>query len=145
MKVTALLPNDLVAEVRQLARGKTLTESLIIALREWRSIQRLRVIRDRIKTGPSRFATDFRHTVPGKRIDREGACRHIDLDRGAGNRGIRVDARQNIAASAADGKTIPITERLIYRIRLESARIFPGIRMFPRYPGRREKASPVSA
>jgi hypothetical protein len=59
MKVTALIPNDLVAEIRELARGKNLTESLITALREWSSIQKLRRLRDQIKQHPLSFRDDF--------------------------------------------------------------------------------------
>jgi hypothetical protein len=43
MKVTALIPDELVAEVRQLAVGKNLAESLIFALKEWASIRKLRL------------------------------------------------------------------------------------------------------
>jgi hypothetical protein len=59
MKVTALIPNELIAEVRELSCGKNLTESLIIALREWSSIQKLRRLRDQIKQHPLRFRDDF--------------------------------------------------------------------------------------
>jgi len=44
MKVTALIPDELVAEVKQLTQGKNITESLIIALDEWVAIQKRRKI-----------------------------------------------------------------------------------------------------
>jgi hypothetical protein len=59
MKVTDLIPDDLVAEVREMASGRNLTESLIVALREWTSIQRLRVLREKVRRKPLSFAKDF--------------------------------------------------------------------------------------
>ena len=59
MKVTALIPDDLVGEVQELAHGKTLTESLIIALKEWRSIQKLRSLKNRIKSAPLSFRRGY--------------------------------------------------------------------------------------
>lgn len=35
MKVTALIPDELVEEVKHLTQGKNITDSLIIALNEW--------------------------------------------------------------------------------------------------------------
>lgn len=35
MKVTALIPDELVQEVRELTQGKNITESLTIALNQW--------------------------------------------------------------------------------------------------------------
>jgi len=59
MKVTALIPDDLVAEVRALAAKDNLTESLIVALREWAAIQKMRVLRNKIKSRPLVFAPGF--------------------------------------------------------------------------------------
>jgi hypothetical protein len=65
MKVTALIPDDLVSEVRDYSSGKNITESLIIALREWLSIQKLRKLREKVTKNPFTFkknvtATDIR-------------------------------------------------------------------------------------
>ena len=62
MKVTALIPDDLVGEVQELAHGKNLTESLIIALKEWSSIQKLRSLRDRVRSAPLSFKPGFSAT-----------------------------------------------------------------------------------
>jgi hypothetical protein len=59
MKVTALIPDDLVAEVRALASKDNLTESLILALKEWTAIQKMRVLRNKIKSRPLAFASGF--------------------------------------------------------------------------------------
>ena len=59
MKVTALIPDDLVADVRELSSGKNITESLIIALKEWLSIQKLKKLREKIKKNPISFQEGF--------------------------------------------------------------------------------------
>lgn len=59
MKVTALIPDDLMAEIRKLSPGKTITESLITALREWTSLQKLRKTQKKIKRNPLTFSEGF--------------------------------------------------------------------------------------
>jgi len=59
MKVTALIPDDLITEVRNLTAGKNITESLIIALKEWTALQRIRQTRDKIKARPLSFRENY--------------------------------------------------------------------------------------
>jgi hypothetical protein len=59
MKVTALIPDDLISEVRDLSAGKNITESLIIALKEWIALQKLRQTREKIKARPLSFQDNF--------------------------------------------------------------------------------------
>ena len=59
MKVTALIPDDLITEVRELSKGKNLTESLIRALKEWTSLQRLRVLKAKVRKKPLEFVDGF--------------------------------------------------------------------------------------
>lgn len=59
MKVTALIPDELVKEVRQFSSGKNLSESLIIALKEWSSIQKLKALKKKIKKKPIQFSENF--------------------------------------------------------------------------------------
>ena len=59
MKVTALIPDDLVAEVQRLAVGKNLTESLIIALKEWAGIRKLQLLKENVRKNPLQFANGF--------------------------------------------------------------------------------------
>lgn len=59
MKVTALIPDDLVKEIRQYAGGKNLTESLISALQEWISLKRIKSLNNDIKNKPLEFSKDF--------------------------------------------------------------------------------------
>ncbi len=58
MKVTTLIPDKLVEEVKNLSKGKNITDSLLIALREWVAIQKLRLLTDGIKKKPLKFRSD---------------------------------------------------------------------------------------
>ena len=62
MKVTALIPDSLVTEVREFSSGKNITESLIIALKEWLSIQKLKSLREKVQKSPLTFKKNFAAT-----------------------------------------------------------------------------------
>lgn len=59
MKVTALIPDSLVGEVKRLTKGKNITDSLIIALQEWIAIQKLKGISAKVKRKPLKFSPGF--------------------------------------------------------------------------------------
>lgn len=59
MKVTALIPDDLVNEVKSLSHAKTTTEALVIVMKEWLSAKRLRDLNQRVRETPLLFNTDF--------------------------------------------------------------------------------------
>jgi len=59
MKVTALIPDELVNEVKQYAGGNNLTESLIVALQEWLSLKKIKSLNTEIKNKPLSFSNDF--------------------------------------------------------------------------------------
>lgn len=59
MKVTALLPDDLVHEVRDITHGKNITDSLVIALSGWISAQKLKVLQEQVKKKSLSFKKDF--------------------------------------------------------------------------------------
>jgi hypothetical protein len=59
MKVTALIPDEIVKEVKELTHGKNITESLVLALTEWIRIQKLKNIKEKIKSAPLSFQTGF--------------------------------------------------------------------------------------
>jgi len=59
MKVTALLPDDLISDVQQLTQGKNITESLIKALSEWVSIQRIKSLNSQVAKTPLVFKNGF--------------------------------------------------------------------------------------
>jgi len=55
MKVTALIPDDLISEVRALSKGKNITESLIIVMQEWVSSKRLQALNEQVRKSPLKF------------------------------------------------------------------------------------------
>jgi len=59
MKVTAIISDNLIAEVRKYTKGKNLTEALTIALKEWVSMKRLKELNTLVKETPLEFNTDF--------------------------------------------------------------------------------------
>ena len=55
MKVTAILTDDLVNNVKELTHGQNITESLKIALQEWVDMQALKKLNSEIKESPLEF------------------------------------------------------------------------------------------
>lgn len=55
MKVTTLVPDDLLKSVRTLSEGKNITDSIIIALREWVSQKELLKLSSRLQKTPLKF------------------------------------------------------------------------------------------
>jgi len=58
MKVTALIPDDIVNEIKQYAGGQTLTDSLIVALKEWLSLKKIKNLNHQIESSPLHFNED---------------------------------------------------------------------------------------
>lgn len=59
MKVTALLPEDLIREVKRASGGRNITESIRIALEDYISRQRLKKAMQKVKEKPLEFIEDF--------------------------------------------------------------------------------------
>lgn len=59
MKVTALIPDELVEEVKALSAGKNITDALTIALREWVAGKRIQALNDGIRKAPLTFRDGF--------------------------------------------------------------------------------------
>jgi hypothetical protein len=59
MKVTALIPDNLIHEVKDLTHGKNITDSLVIALRDWISVQKLKNLKERVHRHPLTFKRNF--------------------------------------------------------------------------------------
>ena len=59
MKVTALIPDELIEEVKKLTGGSTITESIIIALEDFASRQRLTRTIQKIKRQPFTFRENY--------------------------------------------------------------------------------------
>lgn len=59
MKVTAIIPDNLVEEVIHIAKARNITESIIKALKEWTEMQRLRALNARIGKKPLEFKKGY--------------------------------------------------------------------------------------
>jgi hypothetical protein len=59
MKVTALIPDDLIEDVKQYSGGRNITESLITALEEWLSLKKIQQLNEDIVKKPLEFSRDF--------------------------------------------------------------------------------------
>jgi hypothetical protein len=59
MKVTALLPDDIIQEVKKLSGGKNITESILIALQDYIARQRIRRLNQKVKDKPLQFRNNF--------------------------------------------------------------------------------------
>lgn len=59
MKVTALIPDELVDEVKKISGGKNITESIIIALRFYLNAKRLDKTLELLEKEPLQFNEDF--------------------------------------------------------------------------------------
>ncbi len=59
MKVTALIADDLVAEVQRISGGKNITESITIALKHYLDSQKINKVFEEIESEPLVFREDF--------------------------------------------------------------------------------------
>ncbi len=59
MKITAILPDELIAEIRQYTGGKNITESLSIALRAWLTSEKMKELNQKIEENPLEFDEKF--------------------------------------------------------------------------------------
>ncbi|HPH46078.1 MAG TPA: DUF2191 domain-containing protein [Chryseolinea sp.] len=59
MKITALLPDEIVNEVKKLSGGKNITESILIALQDYIAHQKIRKSIQKVKDKPLQFRDDF--------------------------------------------------------------------------------------
>ncbi|MFQ6678693.1 MAG: DUF2191 domain-containing protein [Fidelibacterota bacterium] len=59
MKVTALIPEKLISEVKDLTKGKNITESLIKALSEWVDIKKIQELNSQVSEKPLEFKSGF--------------------------------------------------------------------------------------
>ncbi|HKZ38211.1 MAG TPA: hypothetical protein VJ184_11200, partial [Chryseolinea sp.] len=59
MKITVILPDDLIDEVKHYSKGKNITESMFIALKDWIALQKIKKLNQKIKKEPLKFKKDF--------------------------------------------------------------------------------------
>ncbi len=57
MKVTAIIPDSLVDEVKYYSKGKNITDSMIIALNEWLNLKHLTDLNSQVRAQPLEFET----------------------------------------------------------------------------------------
>ena len=59
MKITVILSDDLIDEVKHHSKGKNITGSLIIALMDWIALQKIKELNKKINKEPLKFKKDF--------------------------------------------------------------------------------------
>lgn len=59
MKVTALIPDEIIADVRKYTGGKNITDSLIRALNDWLYVKRLENLNEKLGQNPLQFQDGF--------------------------------------------------------------------------------------
>lgn len=59
MKITAILPDDIVRDVKEFTGGKNITDSLVKALKDWLYMKRLEKLNRQLSDNPVEFDEDF--------------------------------------------------------------------------------------
>jgi len=59
MKVTAIISDELIKEVKKLTGGKNITDSVTIALKEWLALKKVKELNHLIKEEPLEFDACF--------------------------------------------------------------------------------------
>lgn len=59
MKVTALIPDSLIKDVRKYSNGKNITDSLVIALEDWIALQKIKNLNSLVLADPLEFRKEF--------------------------------------------------------------------------------------
>ena len=59
MKVTAIIPDDLMKDVQEFSEGKNITDSLIKALTDWLYTKRIQKLNAELKKNPLEFNGGF--------------------------------------------------------------------------------------
>jgi hypothetical protein len=59
MKVTAIIPDEIISDVKKYTGGKNITDSLIKALNDWLYKQRINQLSNELHQNPVRFRDDF--------------------------------------------------------------------------------------
>jgi len=59
MKVTAILPDDLITDVQKYTQGKNITDSLQKALSEWVKLAKVKKLNEKLRKKPLHFSDEF--------------------------------------------------------------------------------------
>ncbi len=59
MKVTAIIPDDVIRDVQHYTHGKNITDSLIKALKDWLYVKRMEKLNKELSKEPVKFKEGF--------------------------------------------------------------------------------------
>jgi len=59
MKVTAIIPDEIISDVQEYTKGKNITDSIIKALSDWLYIKRIQKLNNEVRKDPLQFADGF--------------------------------------------------------------------------------------
>ena len=59
MKVTAIIPDEIVSDVQKYTEGKNITDSIIKALSDWLYIKRIQKLNNEVRKEPLKFVDGF--------------------------------------------------------------------------------------
>jgi hypothetical protein len=59
MKVTAIIPDDIINDIKRLSKGETTTGAIIVALSEWIKAKELQGLHEQISEHPLEFGLGF--------------------------------------------------------------------------------------
>jgi hypothetical protein len=59
MKVTAIIPDEIINDVQEYTEGKNITDSIVKALSDWLYIKRIQKLNNELKNEPLQFAEGF--------------------------------------------------------------------------------------
>lgn len=59
MKVTAIIPDDIINDVQKFTKGKNITDSLIKALNDWLYVKRIEILNKELSREPVNFKEGF--------------------------------------------------------------------------------------
>ncbi len=59
MKVTAIIPDEIIRDVKKFTEGKNITDSLIRALNDWLYTKRIEHLNDELSRNPVKFKEGF--------------------------------------------------------------------------------------
>ena len=59
MKVTAIIPDEIVNDIQEFTEGKNVTDSLIKALEDWLYIKRIQKLNSIVRKDPLQFVEGF--------------------------------------------------------------------------------------
>jgi hypothetical protein len=59
MKVTAIISDKIISDVKKYSQGKNITESLTIALEEWLAAKKIKELNNMVRESPLEFNSGF--------------------------------------------------------------------------------------